>query len=545
MRKKFPFAWCGIALLATFSHQNAVAKVPKQKTGTGYQATVLQNLRAEDIANFSSALQALSRTGRVDCIAEASPKVSRLSAKEASLILKEATSFQVLAEKVASAYDYDLSRSGNILRFLKRYSDPGDLPNVTYQEAIAAMQDTLYAFSGVVPTVERRPDGQHPLLFALSSTLSEKELGAMAQGLPIATLTPEKQSAVWNIALFAKYGSVLGGLSQRLAWAKEIKRQDVLFGFADENKPQSIEFALSVRHSSNGPRSIQHTPASCIDGSPFVRFDGIVQNEVNETELKLRKEAKKDTTPRGTITLREAIVLLNRSSLNKTTFTVDERLASNTITLVNGGFSRPEDQLKAIAFIYDLDARVGKDGTLLLTRKSPHPVKDASDIAEAVKRVMPASVLRALNASGQRLQDKEERAARKSDPLYAESLPLANRTKQGAKEIREAALYELTLSLEAELHTAPDKRVAFSKLTGKSRDTIGLLLLLNTVPRLYDSCVVEPVPAYISRLDSLFLTGGIITNQSGAQSFSVDIGQKLESGKIVKMTGVGPGLYLP
>ncbi|MES2459322.1 MAG: hypothetical protein V4671_01975 [Armatimonadota bacterium] len=553
---------CCVMILSVFPLPSAAAAstpsalgTPSTKQTQPSKSAFSSRIRLEDIADFTRALKTLSRIGQVDCVAESRPLVDRLSPADATRVLAESTSFTILAEKVASAYDYDVSRSGAVLRLRKRYSRSDDLPAVSYKEAVATMQDVLYAFSGFAPVRVRRQDRQDPLLLALASSLSDSEKARMAKGIAIAELSPEKQAAVSNIAYYIAYSVPLNYVRQSLEWANTLKQQNPPFTFADDSALTSLRFDFRLR-SSNGSVQVFHNPVSGVDGNGYSTRQGIIDANIDLAKLTaLQKRSKQEPTDptdttKPTLTLRQVIALLNqRNATNrldptKTSYSVDDKTESHTVTLVKGGFSEPMDLFQSVAFLYGLEVRMTPEGTNLLARPRPRAVKSPSGVAQGVRQVLPPSLVRALDSGGRRLQSEHDRKERLSDPLFVES-PLINRTTQTAKEMKASALCELVLRLEKEIQASERKSVSFSTMSSESRDLIGLIVLLSNVPKLIDSFLVQPVPSYVRDLGSLDLAGGITTRPDGRQYFTAQVGKKMKNNTFAVQAGIGPGPYLP
>src|SRR4051812_16594428 len=118
-------------------------KAPARKTSNPSETHLIEE-------RFVGTLQLLSRRGKVCFVVEGTP----LTVMSLPADLPATTDFRTEVERIASMYDYDTRRKGDVFIFTKRYSDPADYPDVSpaeYRLSLFAASRVLEAFDPKYP----------------------------------------------------------------------------------------------------------------------------------------------------------------------------------------------------------------------------------------------------------------------------------------------------------------------------------------------------------------------------------------------------------
>src|SRR5947209_3472482 len=125
----------------------ATASMRQPARQSGY-ANPIVRLEPSSLRRFDSALTSLSQQARVVIVCEGQPLRVELSDAEVERISERVdlsgTPLATAVEQVAAAFDYECVRAGAAVFVLtKRYSDPNDLPDVTFEEAAGSLESIL------------------------------------------------------------------------------------------------------------------------------------------------------------------------------------------------------------------------------------------------------------------------------------------------------------------------------------------------------------------------------------------------------------------
>ncbi len=165
-------------------------------------------LRVEDarLRRFDDALAALAAQGKVAVIAEGAPYRPALS-DSALQSLSRAVSqdsggvpLSKFAAEVGRAFDYDAVRvDRDLFLFYKRYSEPNDLPVVTFEEAVRALRGIVRATDRLNPRAPQLGSPGFPLLRFVNS-LDPQQMHALKDGLLVTQLRPDQREWLWQFA---------------------------------------------------------------------------------------------------------------------------------------------------------------------------------------------------------------------------------------------------------------------------------------------------------------------------------------------------------
>jgi hypothetical protein len=136
--------------------------------------------------HFQSAIDALAAKWHIAIVAESAPISEKLGSNVSSSLPNETPEQAVL--RVAAAFDYTSKRRGNVYILNKLFTDPEDLPDLTLEEAKAALDDILQ----ILPSVDDRYflHGIGSSYAAMPTLLTREQLDAFSHGgVSISSLT--------------------------------------------------------------------------------------------------------------------------------------------------------------------------------------------------------------------------------------------------------------------------------------------------------------------------------------------------------------------
>jgi hypothetical protein len=150
--------------------------------------------------DFASLLGALSARYHIAFVAEAEPLHPTAPPEKMANVrqaFESGTSPEKAVEEVADAFDYEAERAaGDLFLLRKRYSDPADLPFLTFDEVHYDLATLLRSLAPLLPATPdiRGPGTLNPgpyLVKRFAETLSPEQVAAMPQGIPISPQRPD------------------------------------------------------------------------------------------------------------------------------------------------------------------------------------------------------------------------------------------------------------------------------------------------------------------------------------------------------------------
>ncbi len=229
-----------------------------------------KQIELKTAGDLPSAMRALSEASRISIIAEGSP-----NPRQANLTVKS-TVRQAL-DKICDAYDYRWAEtSGGIVLLTRRFSLPGEIPQMNLAEIRQAAADMLTILPACDVDLARPHRIWGEMLQRISDGLSSEQVTALRNHstLPFAKLTPQQQAAVSATINARVYGA------PRAYWY----RLYLLLGGAGSASIHSNDYSATVRHISlTGPRK---------DGGPVqLRLGEMPRGEVGAVETERRSSA--------------------------------------------------------------------------------------------------------------------------------------------------------------------------------------------------------------------------------------------------------------
>lgn len=527
-------------------------------------------LTPKQAATFQSALQAVASQAHMGIVAEAAPLQKRLSATPLPSFPPNSPASVVLGG-VADAYDYDVQRQGSLFVLLKRYSDPNDLPDVTPEECTLALDDMAQVMSFLNPGPPESGRGPYitPQLVSIAATLTPAQFQAMEQrtsdkGLSVASLSDEQQSMVRRFALtsyvYDPWADVQGAL-YRL-------RQAATTTLAVEKSRQ-----ISTRTTRMGDEppitltAVQDTAFGFnmrdIYGRLFftqmdenMAFIAATSNQPPASPLAARPVPP--GSDRGYTTLGAVVQGLNARGARVTMLPA---LQAKTLTVYGTDAVAPEQLLKAIATVYGLRYVKEKDGRKRLTRPEISIPLAVEGLPDAVRRVLPSPLLRAMHDGELEKANNQEKWIReKTLKTQADFIKMGQEQYQLQKRCLEMRSLSVTLHrvavarLRAAFDTElikqwgpvkaqsasgqPVKQIPLSALPAEARAAFAVALTTTAMDDVIHS-LGQKAPAWAADMNACYLTGGLHPNPTrpGVQTFSMTVSTANADGALVGGTG--------
>lgn len=530
------------------------------------------NVPKSQTANLYKTLEAVATQGHICIVAEGNPLCSELVGNRVPDLSAGLTLSQAMT-KVAQAYDYEVQRQDNLITLKKLYSDPHDLPNITIDECIQAIEDLERVTSSFNPHVSPPRLGvRDPLVGDLAESLTSEQLQAMHEdtpnrGLSVASLDPKQQELVRRIALYyyvqdadmgvSNVGFDLKNLSQ-VAFLWSVPQGGWhIFGYEVPGRKRPSFRALSRPHLSN-------PNVFTAQGRRLVWKDAIP----DPTDPPEQKVIATNGTTVSESTLEKAVADLNTRSGNHLQISVDDALKSKPVIVVGDLNAGPDAIVKALADIYGLRIKVKEDGSLVITRPLFSIPINIAALPDAVQHVLPEPYIRALHieernallvkasldAAQHQEQFKRQFAAQPpaeakskgsqptqnntSEKTVSTSVPEQAATDWQAYQVRQQkwrdraelldgrpyayrneAIRELRTDLEPKL-VALNGRVLLSSLIQRDRQAFANVLMSDCLQYLQRLFTRSP-PEFITHFEQVYLTGGVYRDQSGQKKFSL------------------------
>ncbi len=442
--------------------QSAQRSVPVQAGPTANAANPVVQLNTADLRHFTSALSALSAQGKVAFVAEGKPFVSTLSDDNLDKLTKslpvgDAATLREVTDSIAHAYDYDVVRlpaQPHLVLLLKRYNNPNDFPQISYEEAVRSLHNIILATNTLNPRVTDLGRPGSPFERLYDSSTAEQRV-KLTNPTAVSDLTPERQRVVWQLAC-QSYFMPMGSFDNVYARLEGLRDPRTVFCWMDWTEWMASPFPLSV-FGWEGPFGPNHGNHRCaishnlhmapggatglsvsykaaiasglidmktgrlLKPLPDDQTAPIVEPTIAKT-TNLTSTAPANETLKNTLTLQNAVHQLNENAgadtgkIDADIFhaTVDDALANKTVTLIGTQATPPFVLLDAFSRIYGLWIVAQKDKSYFLTLRAPCPCKQITDVPQEIRRLFPEPMWRAVEGGASNYENTdEEKAAKK------------------------------------------------------------------------------------------------------------------------------------
>lgn len=521
---------------------------------------------------FREGLQTVAEQAHVTFVAEGWPLHSILPSKSVLPLPSTTMPLSQAVEKLATAYDYDVQRQGQVFRLTKRYTDPQDLPGLTLMECQQSLEDVERVTSPFNPHVaEGKMGTRHSIVGELVSSLSWQQLQAMHETTPnkalsIASLNSEQQGMAWNLALYFYVQEPMSSVENALGEVKQAADPKTKLAFrwgeVDNLRVFGYEpYSEAQNQGSFRPLSSPHGQisyrgplfATLLTPHPVKRSDGTQRLPDDPTdplptgtEKTKVQDTEQETNPAATDATLQTVVTHLSAHQDKAVIAVDPALQSKPITVVGEANTTPDEIVQALSAVYGLRIRTRDDGTKVLTRRLFQISNDVSTLPENVRRVLPAPFLRALHSddsdsladeyrlyTARSYRDQGEMSEANATALGKVQENLRSQEKQTRvylSEMRMAAVRQLRTHIEPKFTAALDNRVMLSSLGESDKQALAVVLMAQYLENLRP-LLSRHVPEFISTFDQIYLTGGLTATAQGKQSLGLFLSPLTPDGK--------------
>ena len=522
---------------------------------------------AAQVGDFRKALVVLAEHGHVAFVAEGVPLHPLLSPQDATKLVMSA-SLDDDVKAVAKAYDYTSERRGNLFILKKCYSDPDDLPALTWAECEHSIEEMRRISDPFNPHVLRSQivkgttDGQaqpsNPLLDPLLASLTPDQLDAMHRGkLPVSSLSPEQQGLVRRLVYYLYIQEPFVALDLELSHFHRTGQEAVLIRQDLGTSKQVLGYKLPMK------------AGSLIPLYPLSQFNG--QEDAFGLVLFPASMAPtgSDPTDPGLApvqaihaqTLADAVV-----DLGPVRTAVDPAIAAKPVTLAGLQNAQADEVLRALADVYGL--RLSNDPTrpALMLPSAPMP-SSVEGLPSALRQTLPDPLARAMHMditvaaiarlvelasagttkspspsnSSARL-DVEETRDEQEQAMQERKKQLGVVTSKGEtiseqtyhatetlKHIRITAIRKLRALVEPELLGKP-QGLPLSALGKSEHEALATVLMVDTVQALLEP-LTQPMSSIATQPDRVVLRGGV-SNDNGSPTLTIELGKPMPDGSI-------------
>lgn len=558
---KFSGVW--IILLAVFISA-ACAPLQAQVPSTFPLADPLVTITPKQAATFEVALQTVASQAHIGIVAEAAPLHGQLPLKTPFLLLPNSPVSAALSA-VAAAYDYDVQRQGGVFVLQKHYSDPNDLPDVTPEECALALDDMAQVMAVLNPGPPEFGGGPHvaPLLVRIAATLTPAQLQEMEQqtadkGLSVASLSDEQQSWIRRFALTWYIYDPLVGVQNTLYQL----HQTVTTTLSVEKRRQ---VATQTSRMGDGPpvtRTIVQDTAFGFNIRDFYDRPLFTQLDENAAFYAATSDQPSVLLPApqgeplsggdGHTTIGAVIRGLNARGAR---VTMPPALLAKTLTVYGAGTADPEQLLKAVCTVYGLRCVKERDGRRRLTRPEISVPLTVAGLPDAVRRVLPLPLLRAMH-DGELEKDnrQEERLLGKMMKMQADFIKMQQEQSRIDKRRQDMRFLPDTLHriAVARLHAAFDAELSKPRITATAKPASQFTghILLSSLPAAARSAFAvalttgtlnevihilgRQAPVWAADVNACYLVGGLHPDPArpGVQIFSLMISPASSDGSL-------------
>ena len=199
-------------------------------------------------SNFFSAFTTLTQQAHVALVAEDQPLHMTLTPQQAAALKlnPDGEPLSTLLPRLAAAYDYDVQTAGPVFLLEKRYTDVADLPSVTVQECVLALDETNRYAENFNPHLPLGLPDRSPVISDLIYSLTPEQLAAMKdihRGLLVASLAPVHQHQVWQFLLHMYVQTSIEGLPRTISALTRTAAMDPRFSWRNGTLLISPKFA--------------------------------------------------------------------------------------------------------------------------------------------------------------------------------------------------------------------------------------------------------------------------------------------------------------
>lgn len=482
----------------------------------------LIQITQQQASSFTSAFTALAQQAHVTVVAEDQPLHPTLTAQVAAglRLNKDGEPLSTLLPKLAAAYDYDVQLSGKAFLLKKRYTDAADLPSVTLKECALGLAEMDGYAENFNPHIPLGFPNRSPVISDLIYSLTPEQIQAMGdihRGVPVISLSPVQQQAVWQFLLHMYVQRSINGLPDTVAAISRVVATDPQFSWRDCASFSIPSFARRFLGSNIRMFGYDATRA---DGKPLfitlskpdqIKVDfqgGIRETGALQAEGQFAPDDMTDPLPAPanapppappvSSSLAEIITRLNARAVDGLKVTVEPYLAPKRATVFGEAQATPRQELDALADVYGLrvfteEKEKGKD-RLLLTRQTARVPLDVIAMHDSLLQSLPDPLVRACRMHP-------------AFVLFNPEAPISP-IPSGLSPLLVYAVRQIRTAAEPKIRAAKDGKVALSALSEQEGRAFAVTLMVDAMESLRD-LTRAALPKEFADFNDLRLTGGL------------------------------------
>lgn len=386
----------------------------------------LANLPDATLAHFDTVFAELAKEMETAIITESVPLRQTLTAKQTAALrtaLKNGKKSEAVVA-VSAAFDYSVyPQSTGVLVLMKRYSEDGDLPEITLQETVSGLRTFFKELNEAGYGIESYNSARTAT--GLKAQLTEAERKRLEEGVLVKDLRSELQPLLWSLSNVAKNAS-MRSLDQLYFRLKQCDDPRTVFGYGIfyglEYPYYETKFALP------NPRAKVALGWNVITGIGNIKpeiYDDKVRGVWSEGRKMFQPSTPDPTAPAKnvSVTSKESVsattlaILVERldgrvrsgeqtkvDTLSLQSLAVVDGLKSKRVCVFDEKSVSPYALFKAIGAVYEVPI-IYAGGNATLSLPPARKIKDRSESTDELRRLLPSSYRRAIAALQARGKD--------------------------------------------------------------------------------------------------------------------------------------------
>jgi len=491
---------------------------------------------------FTTVLQTISTRYDRAFIAEAEPLHDKLSSEKAKALCQELEREGITeaeaVQKVADAFDYEPEYTDDGMYLLrKRYSDPTDLPDVTFDEIrhdLVGQIRMLSQFCPMPPDI-RGPGEIAPeniALLQLKDSLSPEDIAAMSNGIAVSQLPLAAKLPAWHYACQYYLGPSLHFATATLDQLDRTRKKDAEFHWIDVSGLRA--FGFTSTYTVNTRSGVMHFPGdfvlshnlrTTVEGGTIITVPSATLKNGKFVAIPPdptapdNKPSSKPAHVSSAISLGDLVSQVNShgdlgaktgSDAKPIIAEVDPALAPKTVTLVGCEKLTPTQLLNGVSAVYGLRFFRADDGHLRVAFR-PQPQLTLADLPTRIIRYLPDPLVREWYAN-----------ARGKGPKDGTQVLI---TQHNIEISRAEAVRRLRETVQQRVKY-PYGRLPMTAMTDTERKYLALIFMADCQGPFY-TLISKPNPSYIADFDHAMIGAKVI-----GSGFMVTIGRLEPNGHI-------------
>lgn len=296
----------------------------------------------------------------------------------------------------ATLFDYQARKIGeNQYLFEKKYTVAEDLPDISYDEILNALQNICKSAARFDPG-----EGLGPILLEMSKTFTERQQKQAADWLPVSDMTDEQKALAWKFACHFPF-TRLDGVNKIVRRLKVYRGNQAFFGYREfyhrdwpiYEGPCGLNGAMWFSVLSRWVNTFAGGGTGFEGGKEAHLEDGKIVSNIMEPTTPLPNALALPERPSG-VPLMEFVRQVNTSLKGEKPFEVKPTLENKTVTFF--GKALTQELLLGYAALQGWQIKEGK-ATRRIGLPSSRYITDPTLIGTEVMRLIPPPFVRAMH----------------------------------------------------------------------------------------------------------------------------------------------------